>query len=237
MKQSRFYRFWLVMTSARVLLSLFLIALVFLVHHFYSKMGFSLAWLQEQRVYVEGLVAQRYALSVAVYILGFVVSVLFGVPVTILLTVAAGYFFGVFWGTFYANIGATLGALVSFLVFRYFLGSFFKGRHWSRFDEFNRSIEYHGHNYLLMMQFLPVTPNFFINVFAGLTNIRLWTFVWTTSVGILPGSLIYTFAGRQLAHVSSLKGLVTAPMIIVLVLLAALACAPILVKRVRSRGR
>jgi uncharacterized membrane protein YdjX (TVP38/TMEM64 family) len=55
------------------------------------------------------------------------------------------------------------------------------------------------------MRFIPVFPYFLVNILAALTTIPFITFIWTTSVGILPGSLVYAFAGSQLNTISSLK--------------------------------
>lgn len=224
-------------TTRRVILALFLVVAVIILHLLYSRVGITLEWIQEQRLYLLQMVQERYFFSVALYLLTFIVATLFGIPITVLLTIAAGYFFGTFAGVLYANIGATTGAAISFLVFRYLFGSWVQGRYGHQFEKFNRKVERHGHNYLLMMQFLPVTPILLINVFAGLTRLRFWTFIWTTSLGILPGSLLYTFAGRQLAKISSIRELFSVPMILALVLLALLAFAPVLIERYRNRDQ
>jgi len=52
-----------------------------------------------------------------------------------------------------------------------------------------------GHLYLLTLRLMPVFPFFLINILTGLINIPLRTFIWTTSLGIIPGSLVYAFAG------------------------------------------
>ena len=37
-----------------------------------------------------------------------------------------------------------------------------------------------------------------INYAAGLTRVRLWTFTWTTALGILPITLLCTWLGAQM---------------------------------------
>lgn len=188
----------------------------------------TLARMQEHRLYLENLVEQQYVFSVFVYLAIFMGATIVGVPITVLLTIAAGAFFGVLWGTVYANIGATGGAIVSFLLFRYFLGSVMQKKYAGSLAQLNKNIEQYGHNYLLTLQLLPFTPTLLINTLAGLTKISLWTFVWTTSVGILPGSLIYTFAGRQLAQLRSVENVASGGMLFALILLALLALTPLL---------
>lgn len=212
------------------LLLIFVIAL----YLFNGRALLTLARLQEHRLYLQNLVEQHYLFSVAVYLLIFMTASALSVPITIVLTIAAGYFFGIVLGVFYANVGATVGAAISFLSFRYLFGQFVQKRYHDQLKWFNNVLERHGHNYLLTLQLLPVTPTAFINIGAGLTRIRFWTFVWTTSVGIAPGSLIYVIAGRQFAQIQSVQDLLSMPMILMLVLLALGALVPVLIQRYRS---
>ena len=215
----------------RLALGLFFLAIIVGLQFLNGKMFFTLQKLQGARLYMEQLVNQRYLLSVFLYLLAFISATMFGIPVTALLTIAAGYFFGVIPGTLYANIGATTGATILFLTMRYLLGSFVQDRCSVRLQNLNRNIKRNGASYLLSLQFLPFTPSPLINICAGLTQIRLWTFVWTTSVGILPGSLIYTFAGRQFAQMSSIWDLWSIKWIALLVLLAIFSLIPLLLSR------
>jgi len=197
----------------------------------------SLARIQEHHLYLMELVQQHYFTSVALYLLIFVTAAAFSIPITILLTIAAGAFFGVLWGTIYAIIGATVGAALSFVAFRYFFGSIVQKTCATQLTRLNANIDQYGANYLLTLQLLPITPTILINTLAGLTKISLWTFVWTTSLGILPGSLIYTFAGRQLANVHSVRDLVSGSMLALFVLLAFFALIPIFMRSKRGRFR
>jgi len=212
----------------RILFGVFVLAVVLLLHVVLSGQWITLEQLQVHRLYLQELVAQRYLLCVVGYLVLFIAATVFGVPITVLLTVAAGYFFGVVPGVVYANIGATVGAAISFLTFRYFLGSFVQKRYGTQLRQFNQNIEAYGHNYLLTMQILPVTPTLLINVFAGLTTIRLWTFLWTTSVGIAPGSLLYVLAGRQLADMRSLGDFLSISWLILLFILALFSVSPVI---------
>ena len=82
------------------------------------------------------------------------------------------------------------------------------------------------------MQILPATPTFLINALGGLTTVSLWTFIWTTSIGILPGSLVYTFAGQQLGKIESVKEILSWHLILVLILLSVLAILPAVIGKI-----
>jgi len=214
----------------RFFLGLLFLVVIAVLHLFLNGNIINLLQVQQHREFLQNFIQNRYILSVLLYLLIFICAAVLSIPITVLLTVAAGYFFGVWAGLLYANIGATVGAMISFLLFRYLLGDFVQNRYADRLAAFNREIEAHGPNYLLTMQLLPFTPTLLINIFAGMSQIRLWTFIWTTSLGILPGSLIYTLSGQHLAQISSLRDLVSARSVLLLILLALLALVPIFFK-------
>jgi len=148
-----------------------------------------------------------------------------------MLNLLGGFLFGALVAALYVNIGTTIGSTLSFLTFRYFLGAYVQERYKDKLVDLNAHIKKNGARYLLILQIFPVTPSFLINTLSGLTKIRLWTFVWTTSVGILPGSLVYTFAGRQLGIIESTKDILSWPMVVALILLACMAFLPLIIKK------
>jgi uncharacterized membrane protein YdjX (TVP38/TMEM64 family) len=175
-------------------------------------------------------VANNYWLAVLAFIALNMLVVIFAVPVSIALNVAAGYFFGVIPAVIYCNIASAGGALIAFLIFRYVLSAGLHKRYHDTLERFNKKFEEDGVSYLLFMQLLPVTPFGLITVLAGLSDIPAWTFYWTTALGILPGSIIYAFAGKKMGEISSVHDILSAPMMLALLALASLALLPILVK-------
>jgi uncharacterized membrane protein YdjX (TVP38/TMEM64 family) len=135
----------------------------------------------------------------------------------------------------YVNVGATLGATFAFLFSRYILGRAIQAKYGAQLEKFNRELDENGHLYLLTVRFIPVFPFFLINILSGLTKIPLWTYVWTTSAGILPGSLVYTFAGSQLGTINSIGDLLTGRILVAFLLLAALTLTPLVLKKLRAK--
>ena len=52
-----------------------------------------------------------------------------------------------------------------------------------------------------------------------------------TAIGIIPGSFVYTYAGRQLGTINSLKEIASPSVLAAFVLLGLLALVPIVYKR------
>lgn len=184
----------------------------------------NIGFLQEQ-------VNRFYLLTVFAFILIYFASVTFSFPIATYLTLTAGFLYGPIFGTLYVNIGATLGASANFLLARYLFGQKLQDRYAEQLTRFNREIKSNGQFYLLTMRLIPIFPFFLINILSGLTGVSFITFFWTTAVGIIPGSFVYTFFGKQLSTISSTGDLLTPPIIIALTLLALLAIVPVLVKK------
>ena len=147
---------------------------------------------------LEQFIGSHYSLSVLIYVSIYVVIVAFSLPGATVLTLAGGFLFHLFPGVIYVNIGATVGATFAFLLSRYILGNAIQRKYGAQLARFNKELNENGHFYLLSVRFIPAFPFFVINILSGLTNVPLWTYVWTTCIGIMPGSLVYTFAGSQL---------------------------------------
>ncbi len=212
-----------------IALIMFVIALRF------SGIGtyFKFEHLKEHRETLCAMVQRHYTSSVFLYILVYAFLVAFSVPTSALLTVTGGFLFGTFPGLIYTNIGATLGAVVSFVAFRYFLGSVVQRKYEDKLARFNQAVDEQGTYYLVVVHFLAFVPFVLINILASFTKIGLWTFIWTTSVGIIPGSLVYSYAGSQLATIDSLRDIFSIHIVVAFILLGALAFLPAIVKQLR----
>jgi uncharacterized membrane protein YdjX (TVP38/TMEM64 family) len=192
-----------------------------------------LTWeaVQENRESLSRWVTAHYSLSVITYIGLYIVTVAFSIPGATVLTLAGGFLFGTLWGVVYVNLGATTGAALAFLSSRYLLGGWVQERYGEQLKRYNDEIEKNGHLYLLTLRFIPLFPFFLINILSGLTTVPLRTFAWTTSLGIIPGSAVYAFAGSRLAVIRSPDDVLSLPIIIALVFLGLFSLSPVIIRR------
>lgn len=191
----------------------------------------TLGEIQKNVKVLQDWVNSYYPVTVILFILIYFASVAFSFPIAAYLTLTAGFLYGPIFGTLYVNIGATLGASANFLLARYLFGRKLQERYAKQLERFNREIKSNGRFYLLTMRLIPIFPFFLINVLSGLTGISFFTFFWTTAVGIIPGSFVYTFFGKQLTTISSVSDLMTLRIFIALSLLALFAIVPVLIKK------
>jgi len=170
-------------------------------------------------------VEKHYIPSVFLFCLVYV-STAFFVPGTLVLTIGAGFLFGFVPGTLYSIMGSSLGAFLAFLTSRYLIGSWIQNKFIHQLSGFNQEIARHGINYLLAFRIFPFLPFFVVNYIAGIAHISTWTFIWTTFLGMLPGTIVCTFAGRQLGVITSPDEIFSTEVIMSLVLLALLILLP-----------
>ncbi len=214
----------------RLIIAGIVLSFILLLHYLGIGNYITLDRLQQNITYLQNIVEHHYTVAVFSYMIIFILAALLSIPVTVLLTILGGFLFGTFVGLIYAIISATIGATLLFLAVRYLIGNFVQKTFKRQLVAFNENIEMYGYSYLLTLQLLPITPTFLINVLAGLTPLSLWTFVWTTAVGIMPGSLIYTIVGQQLQTIKSVSNIFSLPMLIASTLLAILALLPVLLR-------
>ena len=93
----------------------------------------------------------------------------------------------------------------------------------------NRGVEEEGGFYLFSLRLIPAFPFFLINIVMALTPIRLWSFYWISQLGMLAGTVVYVNAGTQLSQLESLKGILSADLILSFI---ALGLLPLVAKKV-----
>lgn len=126
-----------------------------------------------------------------------------------------------------STAASALGALLTLLAARFLFRESVEQRFATKLHEINKGIEKNEVVYLLSLRLAPVIPFVAFNLLAGLTRVRPWTFLWTSFLGMLPGTVLYVNAGHELSKVSRLGELISAE---VIVSLTALALVPFLIQ-------
>ncbi len=109
---------------------------------------------------------------------------------------------------FFAVIGpSTTRATLAFLAARYLFRGWVEQRFGNRLAAFQEGFTQNAFNYLLTLRLIPLFPFFLVNLLSGLTPVKAGTYMAATAIGIIPGSLAYTFAGRHLSTINSLAEL------------------------------
>jgi Uncharacterized conserved protein len=210
------------------------IVLALLLYYFGLSHYFSLENIKAQASFLKTHVHDNYIGSVIVFLVVFTGLIGFTLPVTGPMGIIAGFLFGLFPGVIYSMISVFIGTTISFLVVRRAMGQIARNQYSDQLSSFNDHIKQYGYTYLITLQLLTVVPYFVINTLAVLGEVPLSAFIWTTLAGSFPVVLIYVFAGRQLYMIQSWRDILSKHMLILLVVLAALALLPMLVKKFRK---
>ncbi|NOZ33472.1 MAG: TVP38/TMEM64 family protein, partial [Alphaproteobacteria bacterium] len=113
--------------------------------------------------------------------------------------VAAGAIYGFWLGSLLTWFGALLGGMLSFWLARWlgkpFLDRVLNDRQSAWLEARSRE---QGAIALLISRFLPFISFTLLSYAAGLTAVSWWTFIWTTSIGMLPLTAVAVYYGANI---------------------------------------
>ena len=119
----------------------------------------------------------------------------------ILITWVNSLLFGPFVGAIWSILSATGAATLCFLIARAYgapmVTRLVSERVVARTERFMDS---HGATAILAARLLPIVPFDPISYVAGLTRMRVWTFVWATAAGQIPAGFMYSYLGQEIDH-------------------------------------
>lgn len=114
-----------------------------------------------------------------------------------------GWLFGLWPAVLMIDGALTLAAFVTFLVSRYLIRDAVETRFAAHVERLNRHLDQDGPFYLLMLR-MAHAPYSFINYVSGALRVPKLTFWWTTQIGLLPGTIVFVFAGTRLPTLQQL---------------------------------
>jgi len=198
--------------------------LVLLAGFFVFDMGryLSLDAIKTQQAALDAQVEAHPWLAGGVFFIVYVLVTALSLPGAALMTLAGGALFGLFGGTLLVSFASTLGATLAMLLSRYLLRSWVQARFRQRLAKIDQGVKREGASYLFALRLVPVFPFFLINLAMGLTQLPVRTFWWVSQLGMLPGTLVYVNAGRELGQLESLGGILSPGLVGAFVLLGLL---------------
>jgi len=191
----------------------------------------SLASVKESQQRLVALYADHRFAVIAVYMTGYIAVTALSLPGATVMTLAGGAFFGLWTGTVIISFSSTIGATLACVVSRYILRDWVQKKFGDKLSVVDRGIAEDGAFYLFTLRLIPIFPFFMINLLMGLTKMPIKTFYWVSQLGMLPGTLVYANAGKELGKIESLKGILSPGLIISFVLLGLF---PLVVKKLLS---
>ena len=164
---------------------------------------FTFEQIKAQQAMLQGWYRAHPAQTVAGFFLLYVTVTSLSIPGAAVLTLVAGAIFGLGLGALIVSFGAALGATIAFLLSRFVLRDWVRFRYAAALERIDGGVQKEGALYLFTLRLIPAVPYFLINLLMGLTAMRAWTFYWVSQLGMLPGTLVYSNAGTELAAIDS----------------------------------
>ena len=192
---------------------------------------FTLSYLKASQERFALLYAQHRLMVILGYAVIYVLATSLSLPGAAVLTLAGGALFGLWTGTLTVSFASSIGATIACVVSRFVLRDWVQTKFGDRLKTVNDGIEKEGAFYLFTLRLVPIFPFWLINLVMGLTKMPLRRFYWVSQVGMLPGTIVYVNAGRELAKIESLSGILSPGLIISF---AVLGIFPIAAKKMVS---
>jgi uncharacterized membrane protein YdjX (TVP38/TMEM64 family) len=191
----------------------------------------TLAFLKESHLRFADLYTANRAAVIAGYMAVYIVVTALSLPGASIMTLAGGALFGLTVGTVIVSFASSIGATLACLSSRFLLRDWVQGRFGDKLGRINQGIQEEGAYYLFSLRLVPVFPFFVINLVFGLTKMPLVTFYWVSQLGMLAGTLVYVNAGKELAQIDALAGILSPGLILSFVLLGLF---PVTVKKLQG---
>jgi len=188
------------------------------------------AWKAEWGVFAFIAFAALYAATTAL-----------SLPTGLVMTLAGGFLFGWMIGGMLVIVGATIGAVAVMLAARYIFADLFRAKLGEKLTRFEDGFKDDAWSYLLVLRLVPIFPFFVVNVAPAFFAIPVRTFLWTTFLGIAPGTFVYASVGAGIGAVfdaggEANLGIIFSPAVLGPLLgLAALSLLPVAYKKIKAR--
>lgn len=206
-----------------------IIILLIVVFRYYDLGQYmTLAYLKSSQAHFQALYQSNRLLVILAYMGIYILVTALSLPGALVMTLAGGGLFGLVVGTVVVSFASTIGATLACLVSRFLLREWVAARFGGKLAAIHEGIEREGAFYLFTLRLVPVFPFFMVNLLMGLTRMRLFTYFWVSQLGMLAGTIVYVNAGKELAKIDSLSGIMSPGLLASFVVLGLF---PIVVKK------
>jgi uncharacterized membrane protein YdjX (TVP38/TMEM64 family) len=136
--------------------------------------------------------ASSHPLAAPAFVLIYALATVLALPGSVL-TLVGGAVFGFGYGVLLNWTGAMLGALGAYAVGRTLGYSAVASLLGARMRMVERAVQTHGLLALLRLRLIPLVPFNVLNYGAALTGVRAKDYALATGLGIIPGTVVYTY--------------------------------------------
>ena len=147
----------------------------------------NIGWLDSQ-------IAANFILVLLAYFLVYAAATAFMVPASFL-TISGGVLFGLVFGTMGTVLGATLGACALFVIAKTSLGETLRSIVGPFLEKMQKGFNEDALSYMFALRLIPAFPFAVVNIAPAILGAKFRDYFITTLLGIVPGTLAYTWIG------------------------------------------
>ena len=203
----------------KIIIALVIIALLAVFKIFNLGDYLTLTYIKESQEKFQVIYSDNRAAVIGSYMLIYILVTSLSLPGAAVMTLAGGAFFGLVVGTVVVSFASTIGATFACFVSRFILRDWIQSRFGEKLKMVNEGVKKEGAFYLFTVRLIPIFPFWLINLVMGLTSMKLVTFYWVSQLGMLAGTIVFVNAGKELAKIDSLSGILSPTLILSFVLL------------------
>lgn len=126
------------------------------------------------------------------------------VPGTTGKSFVVAWLFGFWQGVIQVNVALTIAAMLTFWLSRYVFREAVLSRSGASLLRIDEAISREGAFYLFSLRVLH-SPYSVTNYVMGATSISSFGFWWSTQLGLLPGNIIFIYAGTQIPSIQKIS--------------------------------
>ena len=175
---------------------------------------------------------EKFLFYYLLFFFAYIIVTALALPISLLKPLLAGALFGLLPGVILTSFASTIGSTLCFLLSRYLFKDLIQEKYKKYLSKVNQGIKEEGLLYLFFLRLSPIFPFFIINLTFGLTNMKWTNFYWISQLGMLPATILFVNAGKQLSQINNLEDILTMKVIISL---SAIGLLPIITKRIYGR--
>lgn len=143
---------------------------------------------------LDAMVRDNFLVVFLSYVAIYAAATTFMVPGSAL-TIGGGFLFGLMLGTPATVVGATLGASILFFASKTSLGSVLRDVAGPFIGKMRAGFAENPVSYMFALRLIPLFPFAAVNIAPGLLGAKYRDYLMTTLLGIIPGTLAYTWIG------------------------------------------
>ena len=216
--------------NKKIIILVFLTLIIIVGLNYDDSLSFKV--IKQQYGDLQLFIDERFLFYYLLFFFAYIIVTALALPISLLKTLLAGALFGLLPGVILTSFASTIGSTLCFLLSRYLFKDLFQGKYKKYLSKVNQGIKEEGLLYLFFLRLSPIFPFFIINLTFGLTNMKWTNFYWISQLGMLPATILFVNAGKQLSQINNLEDILTMKVIISL---SAIGLLPIITKRIYGR--